>query len=109
VHTLHDEELKQEMKEMIWHVGNVLKILKNASIIEQRYHRVGHFIISNAFLKLKYLNSELIGAIIDFDNVASADLEKRTDAKATTRKKKPVQAQNWSDLYRLSFHDAISK
>jgi hypothetical protein len=102
-----DENLKQEMKLTLWHVGNVLRILNNASVIENAYHRVGHFVFKNAFQKLKYLNSELIGPFIDFPNVAAADSEKRTDKNETIPK--PMQAEEWTDLNRSSWQDAISK
>ena len=37
------------------------------------FQRVAFFVFSNSFLKLRYLNSELIRQVIDFDDVSSKD------------------------------------
>jgi hypothetical protein len=106
IHSL-DEFLKQDMKTAIWRVGSALKILVNANVIDYKFHRVGHFIIRNGFEKLKYLNSELIAGFINFNNVASADAERRTDTAATVIK--PAEAEDWTDLYRDSWATAVGK
>lgn len=106
VHSL-DETLKQEMKQMIWHVGSVLLLLNKASHLEPHYNRVGHFLFRNAFEKLRYLNSELIASVIDFANIAAAEAERRTDVKAVIPKL--PQAMDWTDLNRSSWSAAIRK
>ncbi len=106
IHTL-DEASKQDMKQMIWHVGSVLLILNKVAHVEPEYNRVGHFLFRNAFEKLRYLNSELIASVIDFDNIAAAEAERRIDAKSAIIK--PQQAQDWTDLSRISWSEAIGK
>jgi len=100
IHLLGDE-LKQEMKKKLWRSGEVFKILCNCCWpemeVEQQpmFQRVAFFIFRTAFLKLRYLNSELIRYVIDFDDVSAAEFEARTDSAAGIVK--PALAQPWSD------------
>ncbi len=114
IHTLSDE-LKQEMKAKMWHAGNCLRILNNNSWPEESYYRVSFFIFRKCFVKLKFLNAELIRSVIDFDDVSSQDREKRVDTERTIEK--PVEAMPWSDnsikeesaIAANSWHSAVGK
>ena len=114
IHTLSDE-LKQEMKAKMWHAGNVLRILNNNSWPEEKYYRVSFFIFRKSFLKLKFLNAELIRAIIDFVDVSAQEREKRVDMGSTIEK--PAEALPWKDndekensiIYCNSYQSALGK
>eukprot|EP01034_Spumella_vulgaris_P027120 gene27121-33797_t len=94
IHTLSDE-LKQEMKAKMWHAGNVLRILNNNSWPEETYYRVSFFIFRKCFVKLKFLNAELIRSVINFTDVSAQDREKRVDTDKSVEK--PAEAMPWSD------------
>lgn len=67
-------------------MGNVFKNLANCCWPEEDdessgmlYHRVSYFIFRPAFLKLRYVNSELIREVINFDDISACDRERRSD------------------------------
>lgn len=101
------EVKKQEIKKQLWHVGNVLKTMNNALILEDTYVMVNYFVFGDAFKKLRYLNSELIHDIVNFDDVSSYDFEKRTDTEKDVIM--PKEADLWTDLETVSWHTAIEK
>ncbi|RYD89782.1 MAG: hypothetical protein EOP50_17000, partial [Sphingobacteriales bacterium] len=107
IHSLPDKK-KQQLKEGIWHVGNVLKVLCNNSHIEERYVRLGRFVFRNAFLKLRYLNSELVRSIVQFESVCDAAREKRVERDGKAQVKLPAEAAVWSDLDLTPWHEAVA-
>jgi hypothetical protein len=101
VHTL-SMAAQQKMKYRIWLIGNVLKSMANCAWPESDhgdllYHRTSMFIFKTAFMKLRYLNSELIREVINFDDVSSFSREKRTDGDGKTAFLKPAEAEKWKD------------
>lgn len=94
VHTLTDDG-KQTIKRKLWHLGEVLQSVHNALWVSNTYYSVLTLITRNAFKKIQYVNTELLGAVIDFDNVSSAARETRTDAE--TAVPVPEKAKAWSD------------
>lgn len=114
IHTLGDER-KQQMKAKLWHLGTVLKDLTNCCWPDEKHCRVAFFLFRAAFMKLKYLNAELIRGRIDFSDVSALEREKRSDKEA--RIDPPSQALPWSDnshseslsLVPNSFVDSIGR
>jgi len=87
------------MKAQIWQLGNTLMNLANCCWPEPDheqllYHRVSYFIFRTAFVKLRYLNSELIRRVIDFDDISAMARESRVEATDIPR---PATAEVWSD------------
>jgi hypothetical protein len=76
VHKLDDLH-KQEIKEQIWRLGNILKLMNDYAKTEEKYVRVAYFLFLNAFKKMKYLLSELVVLVIDFSDCAAYASEKR--------------------------------
>lgn len=97
IHTLSDNK-KQQLKQCMWHIGNVLKVFTNCSHTEDKYVRVACFIFRNAFNKLRYLNAELIRGIVQFDSVCDADKEKRIEKEQGCLAPMPPEAKIWTDL-----------
>jgi len=95
VHTLTDDG-KQNIKKKLWHLGEVLQSMHNALWVNNKYYSVLTLITRNAFKKIQYVNTELLAAVIDFDNVASASRESRTDTDAVALKPSE-KALPWSD------------
>jgi len=94
VHTLTDDG-KQNIKEKLWHLGEVLQCLHNALWVSNAYYSALTIVVRNAFKKIQYVNTELLSAVIDFDNVAAAFREVRTDAEIVV--KMPEKAKPWGD------------
>jgi len=70
---------KQEVKQRLWKIGNILLIMHNIVWTKNQYFEVLEAILRGAFKRCLYLNSELIRGIINFDDVSSFDRETRTD------------------------------
>jgi hypothetical protein len=83
------------MKEKLWRVGNILKVMTNHAWSEPNYYRMEHIILRASFMKCKYLNSELIHEVIDFTDISAKDRETRDDAKTTYEQ--PLLAMPWKD------------
>jgi hypothetical protein len=99
VHTLSDDG-KQNIKEKLWHLGEVLQVAHNTLWVSNDYYAALIIVVRNAFKKIQYVNTELLSAVIDFNNVASVARETRTDADARTVIPKPDKALPWGDCTR---------
>lgn len=93
VHTLDDVH-KQEMKELIWQLGCLIKIMHNSAKTNDNYVRFVYFVLNNAFKKMKNLLAELVIDVVDFDDCSSYGVEHRRPRAAASTGYTTI----WSDL-----------
>ena len=58
VHTLSDDG-KQNIKEKLWHLGEVLQVVHNTLWVNNAYYSALTIVVRNAFKKIQYVNTEL--------------------------------------------------
>lgn len=96
IHTFSDER-KQQLKSRIWSIGSTVKTMLNSLWPNNRYCTSIAACLRVCFKNLFYLNSELVRAQINFDDVASAAKEKRTDREVGLLLPITDQAKPWHD------------
>jgi hypothetical protein len=89
------DSVKQELKQRMWSIGTILRIMHNSLWPHSAYFNVLESILRACFNHLKYLNSELVRAQIDFDNLAEFERESRTDN--AYQVVPPKEMSLWSD------------
>jgi hypothetical protein len=93
VHTLDDVH-KQEMKELIWQLGCLIKIMHNCAKTNENYVRFVYFVLNNAFKKMKNLLAELVIDVVDFSDCSSYGVEHRRPRAAVVT----GRPTNWNDM-----------
>lgn len=85
---------KQEVKQRLWKVGNILLVMHNIVWTNTQYHDTLEAILRGAFKRCLYLNSELIRGIINFDDVSSYNRESRTDTSENVTMPRSIATDN---------------
>jgi hypothetical protein len=101
-HTLSDND-KQNVKDRLWRLGQVLKVMHNCSWPNNTYYAIIVHAARKLFKSVKYINGELIRGMVDFENVTDVAYETRGgDVKAAAKaaeglSNKVTVAKVWTD------------
>lgn len=101
-HTLSDND-KQNVKDRLWRLGQVLKVMHNCSWPSNQYYAVIVHAARKLFKSVKFINGELIRGMVDFENVTDVAYETRGgDVKAAAKtaeglSNKVTVAKVWTD------------